>query len=541
MFSILLAVVAFASAASAAAAPVANYTLSYADGSSLRAELLAADGSAVRVVVVPAGASEAFLRYELRVPQPALPAGAGFAVEDHAGYALLATAASVLNVSKAAPTAQLLRPDGALLSAEPQAVSREPESQCGNGHGGPIRGGCLRAWRSIQPGEGLYGFGVQSYAVDHVGTTKWVQTDANPAALGLDHAPAPFFLSSRGYGVALNTHAYSYFDVGFAFPANGSAPGINLVHTSDPVVDLVFFAGPRLADVMAQFTQLYGRTSLPPKFALGLWYHPKEDTNQSGIVETVAAFQANGVRLSAVTLEPPWQTHSYSCTYVVNNKTIWNMPALIASLRGYSTEVSLWQHAYIFNESQGLASPLWTPVHGAGLAANWITWGGATPDWTMQATRDVVGKYMSDNFISLGIAAFKLDECDGNAGQVRTVAGRQRRSFPSPCSHNCPAPHCSSRADLVLPGFRVLPFRILRRADAQSVRAHLHVCLPRALRVARPAHLPQGPRGLHGRRALPDHNVLRQLRLRPVRACDGQQRLPLAVVGARAALRRHAV
>jgi alpha-glucosidase (family GH31 glycosyl hydrolase) len=422
------ALAAAAAAALAAAAPpvaspappVVNYTLSYPDGSALRAELLAADGSAVRVVVVPAGASEAFMRYELRVPQPALPAGAGFAVEEHAAYTLLATAASMLNVSKAAPTAELLRPNGTLLSAEPQAVSREPESQCGNGHGGPIRGGCLRAWRSLQPGEGIYGFGVQSYAVNHVGTTKWIQTDANPSALGLDHAPAPFFLSSRGYGVALNTHAYSYFDVGFALPSNSSSPGINLMHTSDPVMDLVFFAGPRLADVMAQFTQLYGRTALPPKFALGLWYHPKEDTNQSGIVETVAAFQANGVKLAAVTLEPPWQTHSYSCTYVVNNKTIWDLPGLLKSLGGFSAEVSLWQHAYIFNSSQGIASPLWEPIYGAGLAADWITWGGATPDWTLQATRDAVNKYMSANFISLGIAAFKLDECDGNAGQVRS-------------------------------------------------------------------------------------------------------------------------
>ena len=78
--------------ASAAAAPVVNYTLSYADGSSLRAELLAADGSAVRVVVVPAGASEAFLRYELRVPQPALPAGAAIkVVEAPPGPPVMAT------------------------------------------------------------------------------------------------------------------------------------------------------------------------------------------------------------------------------------------------------------------------------------------------------------------------------------------------------------------------------------------------------------------------------------------------------------------
>ena len=426
--ALALALVALApslcAGALAPAAPAANFSLSYSDGSTLRAELVAADGSIVRVVVVPPGASEAFLRYELRVPQPALPPSAGFAVEDHAGYVLLSTATSVLNVSKLFPTSALLRPDGTLLSYETQPVSREVESQCGNGHGGPIAGGCLRSWRSLLRSaagddEALYGFGMQSFAVNHVGTTKWIETDANPSSMGLDHAPAPFFLSSLGYGVALNTHAYSYFDVGFAFPVkpDGSG-GANLIHTSDPVVDLFFFAGPKLADVMAQFTQLYGRTSLPPKFALGLWYHPLMSSNQSKVEDTVAAFAANGVPLSAVTLEPPWQSHSYSCTYVVDPKTFWDLPSFLANMSASNTKVSLWQHAYTYNESQGLESPLWGPIYDGGLASDWITWGGATPDWTLPATRAVVQAYMNKTFVQAGIAAFKLDECDGNQGQT---------------------------------------------------------------------------------------------------------------------------
>ena len=95
----------------------------------------------------------------------------------------------------------------------------------------------------------------------------------------MDHAPAPFFLSSLGYGLALNTHGYSYFDVGV------SQSYSHLMHTADPVLDIYFFVGPRLPDVMAQFTQLYGRTSMPPKFSLGLWYHPLSSSNQSEVEE----------------------------------------------------------------------------------------------------------------------------------------------------------------------------------------------------------------------------------------------------------------
>lgn len=397
-----------------------NYTQSYPSGYSLRAELISEDGSLVRVVVIPPNASENFRRYEMRVPQPDLPPNSGFVVEDHATFVMLITTNSILNVSKITPTSSLMRSDGTLLSYETQPVSREVESQCGGGRGGPILGGCLRSWRSLQQSnsgedEAIYGFGMQSYAVNHVGTTKWIQTDANPSNFGLDHAPAPFFLSSLGYGIALNTHSYSYFDIGFAYPI--ASNGINLIHTSDPVVDLFFFVGAHLSDVIGQFTQLFGRTTLPPKYSLGLWYHPLESSNQTLVEDVVTAFSSNGVALSAITLEPPWQTHSYSCTYVINNATFWDFNSFMSNMNSSNTKVSLWQHSYIYNQSQGLTSPLWDPVFGGGFASSWITWGGATPDWTLPQTRDIVGSYMAENYISAGIAAFKLDECDGNAGQ----------------------------------------------------------------------------------------------------------------------------
>lgn len=175
---------ALAAACLARAAPVVNFTTTYLDGSTLRVELVAADGSIVRAVVIPKGANESFLRYPLTVPQPPLPPNATFVVSQAATYTLLTTPASIVNVSKLEPIAQLLSPAGALLSGEPQPVSAQPESQCGNGHGGPIAGGCLRSWRTLQAGERIWGFGMQSFSVDHSGTTVWIATDGEQRARG---------------------------------------------------------------------------------------------------------------------------------------------------------------------------------------------------------------------------------------------------------------------------------------------------------------------------------------------------------------------
>ncbi len=323
---------------------------------------------------------------------------------------LLRAPLSSLNVSLLSPTATLLNASGAVLSVEQQPPAAQPESQCGEGRGGPIVGGCLRSFRSLAPGEGIYGFGMQSFSVNHTGSTVWVQTDANPDPCGRDHAPTPFFLSSLGYGVVLNTHAYSYFDVGFAIPARSQSEwGTNLMHTSDPILDVFLLAGPTLPAVMGQFTQLYGRTALPPKWASGLWYHPKVGYNQSQVEGIVDEFAVNNVSLVAVTLEPTWQTHAYSCTYVVNEGLFPEFSAFVARLASNGTYVTLWQHAYVYNASQGLASPLWEPIMGGGLASSWITWGGATPDWTLPATREAVWGYMNETFLSgAGVAGFKL-------------------------------------------------------------------------------------------------------------------------------------
>lgn len=214
---------------------------------------------------------------------------------------------------------------------------------------------------------------------------------------------------------------------------------------------------------MGQFTQLYGRPALPPRFSLGLWYHPLESSNQTHVLGVVGDFAAQGVPLAAVTLEPPWQTHAYACTYVWSNSTFWDVPGFIASMRAADTEVTLWQHAYIFNESQGHASPLWDPVYGGGLASDWITWGGATPDWTLPATRAAVSAYMNATFLDAG-------ERHGGGGGATFVGAPRPAVSLTRCRHRgvqARRVRRRRRADVVLSRQRLLPERPHGRADAQ--------------------------------------------------------------------------
>ena len=295
--SIVLATVVLANIFAVQSANVPNFSLSYPDGSRVQVLMIEPTGGIIRIISSPPNAPSSFLHYTLEVPQPPLPEGAGFSVGETAEAFILSSQASVVSVNKTVATASVAR-QGSLnpLSVELQPVTQEDQLQCGNGHGGPIESGCIRSWRSLQPDEKIFGFGVQFTEVDHTGTTKFIRTNAGPDSDGLTHNPAPFFVSSLNYGVAINAHAYTYFDIGYAFPAlNGkdstssgsrwsdshlpaaadsaraSGRGLHLMHTADPVMDLYFFTGLTPAAILAQYTQIYGRTTLPPLWALGQW------------------------------------------------------------------------------------------------------------------------------------------------------------------------------------------------------------------------------------------------------------------------------
>ena len=54
--------------------------------------------------------------------------------------------------------------------------------------------------------------------------------------------------------------------------------------------------------------------------------------------------------------------------------------------------------------------------------ADWLTWGGLTPDFTLNKTQELYKQYHSKTFVDIGIAGFKLDEVyPSHIGTVQTT------------------------------------------------------------------------------------------------------------------------
>ncbi|GLZ44249.1 alpha-xylosidase [Actinomycetospora sp. NBRC 106375] len=88
-------------------------------------------------------------------------------------------------------------------------------------------------------------------------------TDGTGAANGTSYSPAPFLLSSRGYGLQLDTLAAATFDL--------REPGRVTIRVEAGRVLAHVITAPDPAGVLARRSALVGRPPIPPSWGLGVW------------------------------------------------------------------------------------------------------------------------------------------------------------------------------------------------------------------------------------------------------------------------------
>lgn len=117
--------------------------------------------------------------------------------------------------------------------------------------------------------EGFFGLGERFARTNHRGhaVLNWAEDSPFDPRPGHDwtYWPVPFFLSSRGYGVLLDTTRRAVFrlasDRDDAWQASADGTELNMV----------VFAGSDPLDVIRRFTALTGRPPLPRPWAFGVW------------------------------------------------------------------------------------------------------------------------------------------------------------------------------------------------------------------------------------------------------------------------------
>jgi hypothetical protein len=160
--------------------------------------------------------------------------------------------------------------------------------------------------------EHFFGFGEKFDGLDQAGKVVRGLTSDFPGDKG-DHSymVAPWFASSRGYGVYLDSTAESQFDMRASAPDRYTA---RLFHRT-LAVNLV--GGPTLLDVIGRYTGFSGRAPLPPPWVFGTWISSDAWRDGGEVRYVVTKMLENKIPVSVFVFDSPWE--------VAYNDFAWNM------------------------------------------------------------------------------------------------------------------------------------------------------------------------------------------------------------------------
>lgn len=289
--------------------------------------------------------------------------------------------------------------------------------------------GCLVEF-PLENDEEVYGFGLQLKGFNHKGHRLCLKTNSDPVAnTGDSHAPVPFFVTTKGYGMYFDTARYVEAYCGYTRKtmrkSNGrtkiglntdeiyavreqNETGAMLVEIpSAKGIDIYFFEGENILDVVSQYNMFSGGGCDVPEWGLGVLYRTYAEYNQEKIIELADFFRENDYEVGIIGLEPGWQSNSYSCSYVWDKERFPNPDKLIKQLKAKDYHINLWEHAFT-----DASAPFYNEI--MPYSGEFEVWKGVVPDFATKQARNIFASYHKKYLVECGIDGFKLDECDSS-------------------------------------------------------------------------------------------------------------------------------
>lgn len=185
-----------------------------------------------------------------------------------------------------------------------------------------------------------YGGGERFNAINQKGHVLRMASSDHPEDKGLStYKPVPFVISSRGYGIWLDSTTPSEFDL------NSTERDFVIVRDHAKRMRLVLIAGPKPLDVLAEFTGLTGRPNVPPSWAFAPWKSRDVHRNRDEVLDDVRLSRTHGLPASVIVLDSPWET-SYN-DFRLNEQQFADPDAMFAEVKRQGFVPCFWLTPFI--------------------------------------------------------------------------------------------------------------------------------------------------------------------------------------------------
>ena len=273
--------------------------------------------------------------------------------------------------------------------------------------------------------EQLFGFGLNFQTVYQRGKILQLHMDHYGGKdNGRTHAPVPFYISSKGYGVFINSARYLNVYAGSGVRKDSKNPPVekdrntdkswssrpysDAVEISVPAagVEVYVFAGPTPLDAVRRYNLFNGGGAMPPRWGLGFTQRVKSLFTSDEVKAEADSFEVKGYPLDYIGLEPGWQSKSYPGSFEWDSKRYPKPTVFVKEMLDKNIRLNLWINPYV-SKSASFYKAI-TPFTGSHTV-----WVGEVPDFNLPEARKIFFGQLQKNQVDIGVSGYKIDEVDG--------------------------------------------------------------------------------------------------------------------------------
>ena len=277
----------------------------------------------------------------------------------------------------------------------------------------------------LEKEEQLFGFGLNFQTVHQRGKILQLHMDHYGGKdNGRTHAPVPFYVSSKGYGVFINSARYIDVYAGTGVRKDSKNPPAEKDRNTDkswssrPYSDGVevlvpaagaevyIFAGPSALDAVRRFNLFNGGGVLPPRWGLGFTQRVKSLFTADSVKKEAEAFLQKGYPLDFIGLEPGWQSKAYPGTFEWDKTRYPEPEKFVKEMMDRNIRLNLWINPYVSKQASFYKNI--SPYTGSHTV-----WVGEVPDFTIPEARKIFFGQLQKNQVDMGVSGYKIDEVDG--------------------------------------------------------------------------------------------------------------------------------
>ena len=192
-------------------------------------------------------------------------------------------------------------------------------------------------------GECIYGFGEKFTSFVKNGQAVEIWNSDGGTCSEQSYKSIPFYLSSNGYGVLVNTPDIVSFEVG--------SEVVSKVSISVPGEELEYFiiGGEDLKDVLSNYTGLSGRPALPPAYSFGLWLSTSFTTeyNEETVNSFVDGMADRDIPLQVFHFDCFWMKEHEWCNMEWDTRQFPDPQGMLDRLKSKGLELCVWINPYV--------------------------------------------------------------------------------------------------------------------------------------------------------------------------------------------------